>query len=131
MRRMKQTRQCLRSTKSLPKTITGNVADESPSLNSQTSHDEESRTPSTKIPHGNVGDESPDDDAISIPKQKPGNLRTHDIFLKVIESKGILYNDETGRFPITSNLGNKYLVFFYIYDANAIKSAPIKNRSKE
>lgn len=56
----------------------------------------------------------PDDDATAIPEQEPGNLHTHGIFLKVVEGKGVLYSDQTGRFPTISNLGNKYLVIFYI-----------------
>jgi hypothetical protein len=43
---------------------------------------------------------------------------------------GVISSDQTGRFPITSNRGNAYVVAFYIYDANYIRSVPIKSRSK-
>jgi hypothetical protein len=33
--------------------------------------------------------------------------------------------------PITSNRGNKYVLIFYIYDANFVKSVPRKSQSKE
>ena len=43
----------------------------------------------------------------------------------------MLFSNQFGRFPITSNRGSKYVVIFYIYDANFFKSVPIKSRSKE
>ena len=44
-------------------------------------------------------------------------------------SPGKIFSDQTGRFPIQSSCGNKYVVIMYVYDANAILSYPIKNRS--
>jgi hypothetical protein len=44
---------------------------------------------------------------------------------------GRISSNNTGHFPVTSNQGNAYIAIFYIYDANAIWSVPIKNRSKE
>jgi hypothetical protein len=44
---------------------------------------------------------------------------------------GVVSSNQTGRFPITSNRGNAYVVVFYVYDANYIRSVPIKSRSKE
>jgi hypothetical protein len=41
-----------------------------------------------------------------------------------------LFTDQTGRFPITSNRGNNYIVLFYVVDANFIKSYPIKSRHR-
>jgi hypothetical protein len=63
--------------------------------------------------------------------QEPFNAHTHFIFMTIVEISGMLFSNQLGRFPITSNRGNKYIVIFYIYDANFVKSAPIKSRSKE
>ena len=40
-------------------------------------------------------------------------------------------SNQTGRFLITSNWGNAYVVVFYVVDPNYIRLVPIKNRSKE
>jgi hypothetical protein len=44
---------------------------------------------------------------------------------------GRISSNNTGCFLVTSNWGNAYITLFYIYNANAIWSVPIKNRSKE
>jgi hypothetical protein len=54
--------------------------------------------------------------------QEPFNAPTHFVFMTIIEISGMLFSSQSGRFPITSNRGNKYVVIFYIYDANFIKS---------
>ena len=51
--------------------------------------------------------------------------------MTLADTAGRIFTDQTGRFPITSNRGNAYLVIFYVYDANFIASVPIKNRTKE
>jgi hypothetical protein len=63
--------------------------------------------------------------------QKPFNARTHFVFMTIIKISGMLFSDQSSRFPITSNRGNKYVVIFYIYDANFVKSVPIKSWLKE
>jgi hypothetical protein len=63
--------------------------------------------------------------------QKPANIHTHHIFMMVHVATGRVSSDNTGCFLVTSNWGNAYLALFYIYDANAIWSVLIKNRSKE
>jgi hypothetical protein len=69
------------------------------------------------------------DDAL----QEPANICTHHIFMAVhvVTVTGHVSSDNTGHFPVTSNWGNAYVALFYIYNANAIWSVPIKNRSKE
>jgi hypothetical protein len=37
--------------------------------------------------------------------------------------------DQTGRFPIVSSKGNKYIMVLYHYDSNAILAKPIKDRT--
>ncbi len=53
------------------------------------------------------------------------------VFMTIIKISSMLFSGQSGRFPITSSRGNKYIVIFYIYDANFFKSVLIKSRSKE
>jgi hypothetical protein len=55
----------------------------------------------------------------------------HLVFMTIIEISGILFSNQLGLFPITSYRGNKYVVIFYIFNANFVKSVPIKSQSKE
>lgn len=48
----------------------------------------------------------------------------------MVDIDGQLFTDQTGRFPLTSNKGNNYVVIFYTVDANHIKSYPIKSRHR-
>jgi hypothetical protein len=63
--------------------------------------------------------------------QEPFNACTHFIFMTTNKISSMLFSNQLGWFPITSNRGNKYVVIFYIYDANFVKSVPIKSRSQE
>ncbi len=63
--------------------------------------------------------------------QEPFNACTHFVFMTIIKFSRMLFSDQLGRFPITSNRGNKYVIIFYIYNANFVKSIPIKSQSKE
>jgi hypothetical protein len=57
-------------------------------------------------------------------------VRTHLVYAKVVEITGQIYSDQTGRFPVTSSKGNKYIMVVYDYDSTAILAEPIKNRSE-
>ena len=57
----------------------------------------------------------------------PNNKRIHHVYIKIYNLDGKLYYDQTGRFPITSNRGNCYVVIFYAVDGNYIKEYPIKS----
>ncbi len=57
-------------------------------------------------------------------------VRTHCVYAKAIEITGQIYSDQTGRFPVTSSKGHKYIMIVYDYDSAAILAEPIKNRSK-
>ena len=63
--------------------------------------------------------------------QAPLNARTNHVFMQNHAIDSIISSDQTGRFPITSNRGNAYVVVFYVYNANYILSIPIKSWSKE
>ena len=71
------------------------------------------------------------EDAIATPSQVDGNIDTHFVFMSTADSKGLVCSDQTGMFPQISNKGMKYVCIFYIYDANYIKSVPIKSREKK
>ena len=58
------------------------------------------------------------------PIQEPNNQPTQQLFA-TIESTGKIYTDQTGRFPVTSSQGNKYILLLYDYDTNAILTEPI------
>ena len=42
---------------------------------------------------------------------------------------GKFYTDQTGRFPVTSSKGNKYILVAYHYDSNTIHAEPLKKIS--
>jgi hypothetical protein len=42
---------------------------------------------------------------------------------------GQIYTDQTGRIPVISSKGNKYIMVLYDYDSNAILAQPIKDRT--
>ena len=70
-------------------------------------------------------------DCTSIPQQEPGNTKTHKVYFTATNAgNGLIYCDQTGRFPRTSNRSNKYLSIFYVYNVNAVISVPIKSRAK-
>jgi hypothetical protein len=69
----------------------------------------------------------------TVKTQETGNRRTHYIYAAVeaTDETGQIHSDQTGRFPVISSRGNKYIMIVYVYDANAIISTPMKNRTKE
>eukprot|EP00804_Cyclotella_cryptica_P013267 CCRYP_007042-RA/>CCRYP_007042-RA protein AED:0.32 eAED:0.32 QI:0/0/0/1/0/0.33/3/0/993 len=72
---------------------------------------------------------TPTDHMIEQP-QAPNNNKTNMVYMSTIEVDGQLFTDQTGRFPVTSNRGNNYIVIFYAVDPNFIKSYPIKSRHR-
>jgi hypothetical protein len=59
------------------------------------------------------------------------NACMHIVFMTIIKIYGMLFSNQSGRFPITSCRGNKYIVIFYSYDDNFNDSVIIKSWSKE
>jgi hypothetical protein len=84
-------------------------------------------TKSSRIPQP---ESPPPPDSMEPPNQAPQNDKTNMVFLTIAEVNGQLFTDQTGRFPVTSNKGNNYIVIFYVVDANYIKSYPIKSRHR-
>ncbi|KAL7531195.1 hypothetical protein ACHAXR_003897, partial [Thalassiosira sp. AJA248-18] len=73
---------------------------------------------------------TPTQDSMTPVPQSPLNDRTHHVYMSITDIEGKLYSDQTGRFPITSNRGNCYVIIFYAVDGNYIKSYPIKSRHR-
>ena len=65
----------------------------------------------------------------SVPLTEPC-VRTKVEFLKSIEKTGKISTKQTGRFPVTTSRGSKYLMVLYNHDSNAIISEPLKSRSE-
>jgi hypothetical protein len=57
-------------------------------------------------------------------------IKTNCIYAATIDA-GQIYTEQTGRFPVVSSKGNKYVMVLYEYDGNAILAEPIKNRTSQ
>jgi hypothetical protein len=55
-------------------------------------------------------------------------IKTQFVYAATIDA-GQIYTDQTGRFPVVSSKGNKYIIILYDYDSNAILAQPIKDRA--
>ena len=84
--------------------------------------------PTSALPH--MPNLHIDNYMVDIP-QEPHNACTHIIFMHTHAINSTTSSNQTGRFLITSNWGNAYVVVFYVVDPNYIRLVPIKNRSKE
>ena len=54
---------------------------------------------------------------------------TNLVFFKTVGISGKIYTDQTGRFPVTSSKGNKYILVAYHIESNTIHAEPRKTRS--
>ena len=61
--------------------------------------------------------------------QEP-KVRTQLAYLQTIEFTGKVSTDQTGRFPVTSFCGNKYLMVLYNHDSNALLAEPLTSRNE-
>jgi hypothetical protein len=74
----------------------------------------------------------PEENDIEIFSHDPES--THLCFASVIDAHqdtGKMYSDITGRFPVQSSRGHKYIFVLYDYDSNAILVEPIKSRAAD
>ena len=51
-------------------------------------------------------------DSMEPVQQTPSNDHSHHVYMSITDIDGKLYSDQTGRFPITSNRGNCYVLIF-------------------
>jgi hypothetical protein len=69
-----------------------------------------------------------DEDAMLRFKQQPG-VKHKDVYLMVFDAtKKSMFSDQTGKFPITSAQGNKYIMVAVELDGNYIDGKPIQSR---
>ena len=66
---------------------------------------------------------------LTLPSQKD-KVRTQMAYLQTIEFTVKLSTDQTGRFPVTSSRGSKYIVVLYDHYSNAILAKPLTSRNK-
>ena len=60
----------------------------------------------------------------------PG-VKHKDVYSRTLDiTKKAMYTDQTGRFPITSSKGNKYVMVAYELDGNCIDAEPMKDQTK-
>jgi hypothetical protein len=55
-------------------------------------------------------------------------IKTQFVYAATIDA-GQICTDQTGRFPVVSSKGNKYIMILHDYDSNAILAQPIKDRA--
>ena len=53
----------------------------------------------------------------------------NECFIKTVDLTNKLHSDQTGRFPVTSSKGNKYIMIVYDHDSNAILARALKTKS--
>eukprot|EP00957_Ditylum_brightwellii_P131181 10005659-Ditylum_brightwellii.AAC.1 len=63
------------------------------------------------------------------PTQEEDNMKTQVAFATNID-EGKIYTDQTGKFPVISSKGNRFVMVIYAYDTNCILVEPMKNRTE-
>ena len=63
--------------------------------------------------------------------QFPQATHSENTNLVLLDSRSVRknYTYQTGRFPVTSSSGNKYILVAYHFDSNTIHAKPLKTRS--
>eukprot|EP00804_Cyclotella_cryptica_P029656 CCRYP_019045-RA/>CCRYP_019045-RA protein AED:0.39 eAED:0.39 QI:0/-1/0/1/-1/1/1/0/453 len=70
-----------------------------------------------------------DEDAMLAVRPSPG-VKHKDVYLRTFDAtKKQMYTDQTGKFPITSPHGNKYIMVAVELDGNYIDAAPLQSRN--
>ena len=72
-----------------------------------------------------------DTETMASPEPLENGQHTHAMYATTIcynEPTGKLYTDLTGRFPVQSSRGNKYILVVYNFDSNSIHVKPLKSR---
>jgi hypothetical protein len=75
-----------------------------------------------------VNKHAPDANALDDVAPKAAHVKTHQVFAAMVDV-GKVYGDLTGRFPIQSSSGHKYILTLYDYASNTISTEPMKNRT--
>merc|ERR1711923_175471 len=78
--------------------------------------------------------------SISLPTATEEDLKPllgkkgRDVYIKMVDTwdmKGTIYSDQTGKFPVKSRAGNRYIMVMVKIDSNYILVAPMKNKSDD
>eukprot|EP00957_Ditylum_brightwellii_P179373 13664745-Ditylum_brightwellii.AAC.1 len=70
------------------------------------------------------------ENTLEVPKQEEDNMKTNVVYAIILE-EGRIYTDQTGRFPVSSSRGSKYIMVLYCYNEHAILAEPIKTDQRE
>jgi hypothetical protein len=54
-----------------------------------------------------------------------------DMFLQFHNANSTAHSDQTGRFPVTSSSGNKYIMVLVEVNGNFIDAEPMKNKQQD
>ena len=65
-----------------------------------------------------------------LPLQEP-KFQTQMAYLQTVYFTGNVSTDQTGRFPVTSSRGSKYLIILYDHGSNAILAEALTSRNKQ
>ena len=57
--------------------------------------------------------------------------KNHDIYVPIEQVRDTIYNDQTGKFPITSSRGHTYIIVLCSIDRNLVLAEPMKNKPEE
>ena len=57
--------------------------------------------------------------------------RANLVSTQTISLSNKIFSDQTGRFPISSSLGNNYVLVMYHHDTNAILTRSLKNKTQD
>ena len=60
---------------------------------------------------------------------KPKPTRDHFVYAATVDAEHLIATDLTGKFPVTSSKGNKYILILWDSDSNAILAEPMQNRT--
>ena len=63
------------------------------------------------------------------PLSAKAGYNTSEVLLHLFDPTENIYSDLTGKFPVQSDRGNKYILVAYHYDAKNIITTPLKNRT--
>lgn len=102
-----------------------------PSIATSKGHMDQRRKNIQSTKASTISPANDDDDFTAHPTCTDGK-RSHFVYAALLEVPtvtGKIYSDLTGRFPIQSSTGNKYIMVVYDYDSNYIHAIPLRNRT--
>ena len=60
--------------------------------------------------------------------------KNRDVYIKMVETwdmKNTIYSDQTGKFPVKSRVGNRYIMIMVEIDSNAILVTPVRDHTDQ